>query len=473
MGTRPDEPNPVSGSYGDRTCVRVSSVALDLISLRSIGPRSTGGFVSIQKVMDPGFDSMSMRRRCFLRLFSAASAMPVCVHAAEDIRSGKLLFTSQGKTGIIDTRSASLNFLQFEFPKQVTWQPVDFFRDGRRVLMMSMEARRDGPGRPFPDYYHLTPTHMWVYDLETGRLTEIEDKHRIAPFYAPCLILPDQSRILFQVVTKGAAQLFTMNLDGTDRREFTRAGEGFPYGISISPDATRVAFHVSGPRPYSYRIFAAELDGSSRTLVAGDPDHLYFGTSWSPDSKWILYHDIHFKTDLGHDWADICIGRPEGHEHRVLTQGRIHWAAASYGNAKNYGSGSILPQWMPNGWILFSRKLPGSRTAWEFDPTLPNDHFQRAYKPEQARGGTELWVLDHETGKMKQITHSDPPRWDFRAMPSPDGTQIAFCRAKVGEPPAIWVIDSAGKEERLLTRGLQELGADHPRWMPRSKSHSG
>jgi Tol biopolymer transport system component len=395
------------------------------------------------------------------------------VEAAESHHAGRLLFTSQGKTGIIAANGTSLNFLQLAAPKQVTWQPVAFFRDGRRVLMMSMEARKDGPGRPFPDYYHLTPTHMWIYDLETRGLTEIEDKHRIAPFYAPSLILPDQNRILFQVVTKGAAQLFSMNLDGTGRREFTRTGEGFPYGISASPDGTRVAFHVSGPHPYSYRIFAAELDGSNRKLVAGDPDHLYFGTSWSPDSKWILYHDIHFKTDRGHDWADICIGRPEGPENRVLTHGRVHWAAASYGNAKNYGSGSNMPQWMPNGWILFSRKLPDSRTAWEFDPTLPNDHFQRAYKPELARGGTELWIINPNTGAIKQITGSEPPQWDFRAMPSPDGNQIVFCRAKVGEPPAIWVVDSDGRNERLLTRGFQDLGADHPRWLPDPKNQSG
>ena len=381
-------------------------------------------------------------------------------------QSGKrLLFTSQGQTGIVNADGTSLQYLELHVPKQVTWQPVGIFRDGRRLLMMSMEERRDGPGRPFPDYYHLTPTHMWIYDLDSGRLNEIEDPHRLAPFYAPSLILPGEKRILFQVVTKGAAQLFTMNLDGTDRQEFTRPGEGFPYGISASPDGKRIAFHVAGPRPHSYRIFAAEPDGSHRTLVAGNPDHLYFGTSWSPDGKWILYHDIHFRTDPGHDWADICIGKPEGPEHRVLTQGTIHWAAASYGNARNYGNGSNMPQWTPDGWILFSRKLPGSRTAWEFDPKLPNDHFQRAYKPEEARGGTELWILQPETGAMKRITHSDPPQWDFRAMPSRDGKQIVFCRAKVGEPPAIWVSNADGTNERRITGGVDDRGADHPRWL--------
>jgi TolB protein len=436
----------------------------DIISIASMPARIRSG----------KFPRFSFRRRAWLRhLFGGGALFASCysdwMNAERPRRAGRLLFTSQGKTGLIRADGTSLNFLQFDVPQQVTWQPVGFFQDGRRVLMMSMEARRDGPGRPFPDYYHLTPTHMWIYNLETRALQEIQDKNRIAPFYAPSLILPGEERILFQVVTKGAAQLFTMNLDGTDRREFTRAGEGFPYGISASPDGKRIAFHVSGPRPHSYRIFVAEPDGSNRKLVAGHPDHLYFGTSWSPDSKWVLYHDIHFKTDPGHDWADICIGRPEGPEHRVLTQGCIHWAAASYGNTKNYGNGSNMPQWLPDGWILFSRKRPGSRTAWEFDPTLPNDHFQRAYKPELARGGTELCALNPETGAMKPITRSRPLQWDFRALPSPDGKQIVFCRAKVGETPAIWVIDADGSREQMLTRGFQHLGADQPRWLPSPK----
>jgi Tol biopolymer transport system component len=416
-----------------------------------------------------------VHRRHFIKLLAASSvysnysALQAGARGYED----RLLFTSQGKTGFVRADGSGLHFLQLTVPAEVTWQPVDFFRDGLRVLMMSMEERRDGPGRPFSDYYHLTPTHMWIYYLGSGELREIEDQHRLAPFYAPLLILPGENRIVVQVITKGAAQLFTMNLDGTDRREFTRAGEGFPYGLSVSPDGSRVAFHVSGPPPYSYRIFTADLDGSNRQLVAGNPDHLYFGTSWSPDSKWILYHDVHFKTDPGHDWADICIGRPEGPEHRVLTQGAIHWASAVYGNSKNFRDGSNMPQWMPGGRILFSRKLPGSRTAWEFDPKLPDDHFRRLFKPELATGGTELCLLDPGTGSMQQITKTEPPQWNFRARPSPDGKQIVFCRAKVGDSSSIWVVDSDGTNERVLAHGFQELGADQPRWLPRSSRRLG
>src|SRR5207249_616351 len=256
----------------------------------------------------------------------------------------------------------------------------------------------------------------WIYDIEKGTLTEIAHKERLAPFYAPALILPGEERILVQVVTKGAAQFFSMDLDGTHRQEFTRSGEGFPYGLSLSPDGKRIAFHTSGPNPHSYRIFVTDLDGSNRVLVAGHPDHLYFGTSWSPDGEWILYQDCHYKSDPGHDWSDICIGRPDGSAHRVLTSGQMQWFGATYGSPENRGGGSNMPAWTRDGQILFSRKLPGSKVAWEFQPQRPDtDHFNRDFKPDLARGGTEICRLDPRDGSVARLMHSEPAVWDFRA----------------------------------------------------------
>ena len=62
----------------------------------------------------------------------------------------------------------------------------------------------------------------------------------------------------------------------------------------------------------------------------------------------------------------------------------------------------------------------------------------------------------------------DPPVWDFRPVESPSGQYIAFCRCAVGETPSLWRMNAAGGEERLLTRGLKDSGADHPRWLPLS-----
>ena len=375
----------------------------------------------------------------------------------------RFFFTSQGQTAVMNQDGSGLRYLKFEVPGQATWQPGGFLSDGRHVILLSMEPRRDGPGRPFEEYYTQTPTHLWLYDLDSGALTEIANRERLAVFYTPALVVRDD-RILVQVVRNKVGQIFSMNLDGTDAREFTKAGEGLPYGLSASPDGQRVAFHLASPQ--GYQIWTSDLDGGNRTRVAARPEHLYFGTSWSPDGKWILYQDCHFHRDPGHDWSDICIGRADGSEHRVLTEGQSQWFAATYGNARNRGGGSNMPSWTRDGAILFSRKLPGAKVAWEYQPQRPDtDHFNRDFKPELARGGTEICRLDLGSGQVTRLTHQEPPIWDFRISVSPDGRKILFCRAATGEVPGIWVMDQDGANPRLLTRGLEEKGADHPRWV--------
>jgi TolB protein len=356
-----------------------------------------------------------------------------------------------------------LRYFDFQKPNQVTWQPGPFLSDGR-VIFLSMEARRDGPGRPFEEYYTQTPTHLWIYDLKKDALTEIATQERLAVFYTPALLVSDE-RILVQVVRNKVGQIFSMNLDGSDPREFTKAGEGLPYGLSLSPDGQRVAYHLASPR--GYEIWTCAVDGSHRVRVAGHPDHLYFGTSWSPDGQWILYQDCHFKKDPGHDWSDICVGRPDGSDHRVLTTGQLQWFGATYGNRENRGGGSNMPMWTKDGAILFSRRLPDSKVPWEFQAQrVDTDHFNRDYKPELAKGGAEICRLDPRDGAVTPLTNSGPGVWDFRASQSPADGQIVFCRAMTGATPAIWVIDADGRNARRLTVGLDEKGADHPRWLP-------
>lgn len=332
--------------------------------------------------------------------------------------------------------------------------------------MLSMEPRRDGPGRSFEEYYTQTPTHIWLYDLDTRKLEEICAKNRLAVFMTPALLLGD-NRILVQVVRNKVGQIFSMNLDGSSAREFTSAGEGLPYGLSLSPDGKRVAFHLASPR--GYEVWTSDTDGGTRVKVAGGPGHLYFGTNWSPSGEWVLYVDCHHTDDPGHDWADVCIGRPDGREHRVLTSGQSMWFAATYGDPKTRGGGSNVPAWTRDGNILFPRRLPDSKVPWEYQShRLDTDHFNRDYKPDSARGGTQICLLNPTSAKITSLTSANPNVWDFRASQSSDGRQIAFCRAATGQAPAIWVMNSDGSKPRMLTTGINGLGADHPRWLPSS-----
>jgi TolB protein len=181
----------------------------------------------------------------------------------------------------------------------------------------------------------------------------------------------------------------------------------------------------------------------------------------------LVYQDCHFRTDPGHDWSDVCVGRPDGSEHRVLTAGQAMWFGATYGHPGNRGGGSNVPVWTRDGEILFARRLPESNVAWEYQAHRPDtDHFNRDFKPDQARGGTEICRLDPNSGEMARLTRNEPPVWDFRTTEAPDGRLNAFCRAETGGSPALWTMDADGNHPRLLTRGLEDQGADHPRWLP-------
>jgi TolB protein len=359
-------------------------------------------------------------------------------------------------------------YFDFNVPNQATWQPGPIFPDGRRLIFLSMEPRRDGPGKPFEQYYTQTPTHLWLHDLATGGLEEICNKDRLAVFVTPALLLDDE-RMLIQVVRGNVGQIYSVRMDGTDAREFTQAGEGMPYGLSLSPNGRRVAFHLASPT--GYQVWTSDLNGGQRQRIAANARHLYFGTSWSPDGKSILYVDCHYHDDPGHDWADVCVGRADGSQHQVLTSGQAMWFAATYGDDDTRGGGSNLPAWTRDGKILFPRRQPDSKVAWEYQPQRPDtDHFNRDYKPELSRGGTEIWRLDPGDATSEALTRNEPGVWDFRAVESPDGQWVAFCRAATGEPPALWVMKSDGSHPRQLTRGWEDRGADHPRWL--SVSHA-
>ncbi len=411
--------------------------------------------------MSDSLPQATLSRRQFLAV--GAAALTTSNAIGDEPQPPRILFTSRGKTGIVNTDGTGLRYFAFDRPNQATWQPAGAFGDGRRILFLSMEPRRDGPGRPFNEYYTQTPTHIWIHDLKTGGLDEICTKNRLAPFETPALLVGDD-RILVQVVRNGVGQIINMRLDGSDPQEFTRASEGLPYGFSLSPDRKRVAFHIAGPQ--GYQVFTSDVDGKNRVQLAGKPGELFFGTNWSPDGKSVVYMACNPGREPGHDWAEVCVGRADGSEHKVLTSDGAMWFSATYGDPKTKGGGSNIPAWTHDGQVLFPRRLPGSKPAWEFQPQRPDtDHFNRDFRPDLARGGTEICKLNPGDGKITVLTKNDPPQWDFRASESADGKQIAFCRAKTGEPPALWVMDSDGKNQRKLTQGIDNLGVDHPRWL--------
>lgn len=377
----------------------------------------------------------------------------------------RLLFTSAGKTSVIHADGSGQRVLDFDVPHQRSWQPGPLFADGRRMILLSIE---EGQGQAWKGQAR---TRWWIHDLATpGSLKELTIARPPAPYFIPCCLLPGEMELIAQAVEAGNpadARLYRVALDGSEVRAITPPAQGHHYCASLSPDGTRLAFHVTGPKPHGYRVFACDLDGRNRRLIAGQEGHLYFGVHWSPSGEWLLYQDCLYRQDPGHDWSDVCVGRPDGSGHRVLTQGQSQWFAAAWGDPAHHGSGSNVASWTPQGKILYTRGTPGARPAYQWSQGRPDtDHFNRDFKPAEARGGTEICLLDPRRASVERLTNSAPPVWDWYASASPDGAHIAFCRARNGGYPSIWLMDNHGRGARQLTSGTAGKGAFVSRWLP-------
>ncbi|MSR83602.1 MAG: serine/threonine protein kinase [Candidatus Latescibacteria bacterium] len=379
-----------------------------------------------------------------------------------------LLFKACSQAGFLGTgeqlgylRADGTGMRLFDFgrPSEIGWGAYDFAPDGR-ALLLSIETDPSWKTESFYVYYPRSRTHLWLCNLETGTIEEIATRPRPAPFCAPCALLPRGQGLLATFNIEGREVLHRLELDGANPVPLTGRDE-YVYGVSLSPDGSRVAYHAN------YQIHTMHLDGTGRVQVSQLPGQLCFGTSWSPDGDWVLYQVCNSAQDPAHDWSSIWIGRPDGSENRQLTGEAEAWFGAAYGPRDNPRTGSIMPRWAPDGsGILYARRQPGSQVPWEFQPQRPDTtHHNRDFKPELARGGTQICLLDPQQKTSTPLTPSQPATWELRPDWSPDSARILCCHAPVDELPAVWMMNRDGSDLVRLT-DAEGRGADFPRWVP-------
>ncbi len=375
-----------------------------------------------------------------------------------------IVFISDRRVGTIRPDGTHEVYPEFSAPNQVYWQMGYVFPDGRRAVLWSQEPPKN-PNAAFsdPDGGAFAKTHLWLYDLTSRTMQEI----KLPSFVGIFGVVPDTDRFVVCENTDNVATFYTCDFKGADREEFCSMS-GYAYGASLSPDGAKAAFHItSNPERPGYEIFVVDIASGKQVLIASDHDYIHFAPKWSPDGQWLVYVRCEHLNDPGHDRSDICLSRSDGSEHRLLTTGQSHWFAAACGTPERHSSGSNGPVWSPDGRkIAAALLLADSRTAWPYQADRPDtDHFNRDYHPELARGGTQMCLIDPSSGEITPITHDDPPTWYFRPVFSLDGTRMAYMRADVGRVPELWVMDADGGNQRFLTRGINDTGADHAQWV--------
>jgi len=137
--------------------------------------------------------------------------------------------------------------------------------------------------------------------------------------------MPD-GRIAYSSMKSGAGvlELWTMAADGSDQR---RVAEGWCEYAQPSPDSTEFVCAAAASRGH-YDLVVVAANGQRRTLTATPPTE--FGPTWSPDGEWIV-----FSRDLESSWALMRIHPDGSGERQIADEG-------------------VFATWNPDGYLVWS-----------------------------------------------------------------------------------------------------------------------
>lgn len=197
------------------------------------------------------------------------------------------------------------------------------------------------------------------------------------------------ARVDGRIVFSTEDDVFSVNADGSDVRQVTKAAE-HEFDPTWSPDGGRIAFRVD--QPSSADIYLINADGTdSHKLVTG------LSPSWSPDGKRIAYADAA---------GMISTIKPNGSDARPVPgtyQGEY-------------------PSWSPDG----------DRLVYS---TGSNPHL--------------IFVVKLDGTDRRQLT--DGLAEDWQVDWSPDGTRIAFASNRNSTAGDVYTMNADGTEQSRLT----------------------
>ncbi len=243
---------------------------------------------------------------------------------------------------------------------------------------------------------------------------------------------------------QGRQQIFTIRIDGTDRRQLTfEANNSMP---SWSPDGRRLVYVSRTPIPYL--TIADEDGGNKRTLLMGDaPD-------WGPGDL-IAYTSADQTVPTPGAPPEIWVVGADGGTPRQVTSGGVHM-------------GRVHPSWSPDGERLVYMQLTPQ------DPATDDTNNGCPALPMRA----ELWVVNADGSNPQLLTTTGSYNADSDGQTinsafdanAPDwsaaGDQIAFWSGQEACWGQIWRINADGSERTQLTRAPLPSHNDDPAWSP-------
>lgn len=308
------------------------------------------------------------------------------------------------------------------------WSP-----DGRLgIIGCGWESEENGLWEEEHQQFRFTAEHvlydMHVLDIASGRLANLTSVERVSFYNTGLFFWPgDESRLGFQAMIDGETHPFSMDRDGTHKRDVSGGEAGFSYGYSASPDGTRISYHRD------YQVYIADARGAGAIHVdTGNP--FSFCPAWSPDGQWLMFLSGEHYNCHPH------IVRADGTGLRKIAD-RGGWAGVVpiFDVPDHHGGSSDVPVWSRDGRLIYYTALVG--TSVELMRT----------------------TLD---GEPEQLTHSAPDTLNYHPSPSPDGEWVLFGSNRTGTRQ-LYVARPDGSEAHQLTDVPAGSAAMWGYWQPR------
>ena len=303
---------------------------------------------------------------------------------------------------------------------------------------------------------------------------------------------PDGSRIAFQSERDGDSEIFVMNADSTNQRQITHDDLHDRYP-SWSPDGTRIAF--TKELETGAEVFLTAPDGAGQHRLTFNQDHPAYLPSWSPDGSRIVFTgsaetgevfvinadgtNLRRLSDNEHqDWTSTSgwsSHAPAGGSPTFSDVPAGHWAeeeigwAVANGLVSGTGEGTfdlhgtvsraeMVTMMHATVDLLVDRQAP--ERSWSASPSVIDG--QVAFASDRD-GDWEIYVMDLNGAKVRQLTNNGPWLDDTHPSWSPDGSQIVFTSDRNGGDE-IFVMNADGTNQRQLTNNRYRDW--EPSWSP-------
>ncbi|MHB1329578.1 MAG: amidohydrolase family protein, partial [Gemmatimonadales bacterium] len=364
-----------------------------------------------------------------------------------------------------NTRSFRLN------TTRGTWISVDITPDGRTLVFDLLG-----------DLYTLP--------IAGGRATRLTSG---LAFDAQPRISPDGKRVAFLSDRSGSDHVWTMSLDGRDTVQVTRGNLRDVASPEWTPDGTAIVVTRSGSGAGGAKLWLHHVNGGSGVQLIHEPAQRFtLGAAFGPDPRyiWHTFRNGGFSYDARFPIYQIAVYDREAGTQTVMTsrQGSAFRPTLSpdgkwlvYGTRYKAESGLRVRELATGNerWLAYPVQRDDQEGSSSLD-VLPGFTFTPDSREVIASYGGEIWRIPVSGGSAtkipfqvdEDITIGPEVKFAYRvdtgavqvrqirdAVPSPDGTRLAF--SALGK---VYLMDYPNDTPRRVSN-LTE-GEHYPVWSP-------